>query len=61
MLGGAKMELFKKLPTSFFEKSRPNAPKDSLKKVKSFEWSNEKEVLDRKYRNKKIIEISKKS
>lgn len=53
------MELSKKLPLSFFEKSRPNAPKNSLKKTKPFKWSKEKEILSGKYKNDKIIELSK--
>lgn len=44
------MEKLKKLPLSFFEKPRPNAPKNSLKDIIPIEWS--KEVIDG---NKKII------
>lgn len=54
------MELSKKLPTNFFEKSRPNAPKNSLKKVTPFKWSNEQDILKGKYKDKKIITLSKK-
>lgn len=54
------MELQKKLPLNFFEKSRPNTPKNSLKKTKKFKWSNEKEILTGKYKRDKIIELPKK-
>ena len=54
------METIKKLSLSFFEKSRPNAPKDSLKDVIPFNWSNKKEILKGKYSEDKIIKLSKK-
>ena len=54
------MELFKELDLSFFEKNRPNTAKDSLKNIESFKWSNEKEILTGKYKDKKIIELPKK-
>ena len=53
------MSILKRLSLNFFEKSRPNAPKNSLKKIKPFEWSNEKEVLSSKYKNDKIIKLPK--
>ena len=48
------METIKKLPISFFEKSRPNAPKDSLKDVIPFKFSNN-DVKKGKYKNKVVI------
>ena len=54
------MEESKKLPKSFFEKSRPNAPKKSLKKIIPFKWSNENEILKGINKNKKIINLIKK-
>lgn len=33
------METMKKLPLSFFEKSRPNAPRNSFKDVMPIKWS----------------------
>ena len=44
------METIKKLPLSFFEKRRPNAPKNSLKDIETIKWS--KNILNGK---KKII------
>lgn len=38
------MVIMKKLPLSFFEKSRPNAPRNSLKDIIPIKWS--KEVID---------------
>ena len=58
--GGVYMEESKKLPKSFFEKSRPNAPKKSLKKIIPFKWSNENEILKGINKNKKIINLIKK-
>ena len=54
------MVTMKKLPLSFFEKSRPTTPRDSLKKTIPFKWSNEKEILCGKYAKEKIIELTKK-
>ena len=51
------MELNKKLPLSFFEKSRPNAPKNTLKDTAPFKWSNEKEILSGKKKEETIIEL----
>ncbi len=53
------METMKKLPLSFFEKSRPNAPRNSLKDVIPFKWSNEKEILSGKHTKEKIVELPK--
>ena len=53
------MELPKNFPLSFFEKSRPNTPKDSLKKTEPFKWSKEKEILSGKYKKDKIIQLPK--
>lgn len=36
------METMNKLLLSFFEKSRPNALRNSLRDVTPFKWSNEK-------------------
>lgn len=55
------METAKKLPLSFFEKSRPNTKKGSLKKIKPFKWTNEEEILSGKYKKNKIIKLSKNS
>lgn len=49
------MDTIKRLPLSFFEKSRPNAPKNSLKDIVPIEWS--KEVLSGK--KKVIVELPK--
>ncbi len=49
------MDTIKRLPSSFFEKSRPNAPENSLKDVVPFDWS--KEVLSGK--KKVIVELPK--
>lgn len=54
------MDTIKRLPLSFFEKSRPNAPKNSLKNVIPFEWSNEKAILSGKKRGQVIAELPKK-
>ncbi len=40
------MENLKKLPISFFEKPRPNSPKNSLKDIIPIKWS--KEVINGK-------------
>lgn len=53
------MELKKELPLSFFEKPRQNAPKNSLKDVIPFKWSNEKEILNGKNKDKVIVELPK--
>lgn len=53
------MESMNKLPLSFFEKSRPNAPKDSLKDVFPFKWSNEKKILSGKQAKEKIVGLPK--
>ena len=53
------MEIKKSLPLNFFEKSRPNAPKNSLKDVMPFQWSNEKEILSSKKKGQVIVELSK--
>lgn len=55
------METIKKLPLSFFEKSRPNAPRNSLKDIKPFSWSNEKEIFSGKKSKKIIIGLPKKA
>ena len=46
------MELNKKLPLSFFEKTRKNVSKKSLNDVKPFKWSNEKETLNGKKKDR---------
>ena len=53
------MELLKKIPLSFFEKSRPNIEKKSLEKTKPFKWSDEKGILSGKYKKDKIIKLPK--
>lgn len=53
------MENSKKIAVSFFEKSRPNAPKNSLDGVIPFSWSNEKELQKGKYKGQKIITLPK--
>ncbi len=53
------METQVKLPKSFFEKVRPEAPKDSLKSVLPFKFTNDKEVKKGKYKNKTIIKLVK--
>lgn len=45
----------KKIPKSFFEKSRPEAQNKSLKDIVPFKFSNDKEVKKGKYKNKIII------
>ena len=47
----------KTLPISFFEKKRPEAPRDSLKNTVPFKWSNEEEILSGKKRNEVIIQL----
>jgi len=54
------METIKGLPLNFFEKSRPNAPKNSLKDVIPFKWSNEKEILSGKKKGQVVVELPKK-
>lgn len=51
------MNIIKGLPTSFFEKSRPNTPKNSLDKIIPFKWSNEKEIISGKQKEKVIIKL----
>ena len=46
------MEKLKRLPISFFEKTRPNAPKNSLDDVIPIKWS--KEVMN----GKKKVKVS---
>lgn len=57
------METIKKLPLSFFEKSRPNAPKKIKRddEIIPFKWSNENEILSGKYKNDTIVELPKKT
>ena len=54
------METIKGLPLSFFEKSRPNAPKNALKKVSPFKWTNEKEILSGKKKEQVIVKLPEK-
>ncbi len=49
------MEIGKRLPKSFFEKSRPTAPVDSFKDIIPINWSND--VLNGK--KKVIVELPK--
>ena len=42
------MNKIKGLSKSFFEKGRPNTPKDSLLEIIPFKWSNEKEIIEGK-------------
>ena len=51
------MDSKKRLPKSFFEKSRPNAPKNSLDEIIPFKWSNEKEIINGKFKDKVIIKL----
>ena len=51
------MNYEKRLPKSFFEKSRPNAPKNYLDEIVPFKWSNEKEIINGKFKNKVIIKL----
>ena len=51
------MNYDKRLPKNFFEKSRPNAPKNFLNEIISFKWSNEKEIINGKFKNKVIIKL----
>lgn len=53
------MESLKKLPINFFEKSRPNAPKNSLDNVIPFKWSDEKGILKGNYKGKKVVTLPK--
>lgn len=53
------MEISKKISLDFFQKSRPNTSKESLKKIIPFKWSNEKEILSGKYKDRKIIKLTK--
>ena len=53
------MELKGTLPKSFFEKERPLAPKDSLKDIIPFKFSNEKDIKNGMYKNQKIIKLAK--
>lgn len=53
------MGLKKELPLSFFEKTRQNAPKNSPKDVIPFKWTNEKEILSGKNKEKVIVELPK--
>ena len=55
------MNYEKRLPKSFFEKSRPNAPKNSLDEIIPFKWSNEKEIINGKFKNKVIIKLKENS
>ena len=52
------MAKFKKLSKSFFEKERPVAPKNSLKDVIPFRFSNDEKVKKGDYKNKKIIKLT---
>ena len=54
------MAKFKKLSKSFFEKERPIAPKNSLKDVIPFRFSNDEKVKKGDYKNKKIIKLTSK-
>ena len=51
----------KRLPKSFFEKSRPNALKNYLNEIVPFKWSNEKEIINGKFKNKVIIKLKENS
>ena len=50
-----------RLPKSFFEKSRSNAPKNYLDEIIPFKWSNEKEIINGKFKNKVIIKLKENS
>ena len=53
------MDTIKRLPLSFFEKTRPNAPKNSLKDIVPFKWSNEKEILSGQKKKQVIVKLPK--
>ena len=54
------MELTNKFSKDFFEQPRPETPKNNLKKLKPFKFSNDKKVLSGKYKNSKLITLPKK-
>ncbi len=53
------METKKELPKSFFEKVRPVAPRDSLKNIIPFKFTNDEKVKKGNYKNQKIIKLAK--
>ena len=52
------MDKIKGLPKSFFEKSRPNTPKNSHLEIIPFKWSNEKEIIEGSKKGKVIIKLN---
>ena len=49
----------KKIPLSFFERSRPDTSKNSLKNIQPFKWTNENEIINQKKKDQVIIKLSK--
>ena len=52
------MDIIKGLSKSFFEKSRPNTPKNLLLEIIPFKWSNEKEIIEGSKKGKVIIKLN---
>lgn len=50
----------KKLPKNFFEKERQLAPKDSLKEIIPFKFSNNEDIKKGKYKDKILVTTEKK-